>query len=154
MSLGIWDLLVKRAAAPPTDYNDLCTAVARDRLAYNQPDTKKDTRHVNTATDTADIPATDKTRAAARPASDLPDHGTLHFLNDKEGKPYSPTNHPFREGSNRAGRFAHYTDGVTVAGLLKAGLTRRQIHDHIDAGLVELRVDPANAPAPQEQPAA
>jgi hypothetical protein len=98
--------------------------------------------------------AEQKTRAAGRPASDLPEHATLHFLDDKEGKPFGPSNHPFREGSNRAGRFAHYTDGITVGELLKAGLTRRQIHDHIDAGLVRLEVGPAPEPVAPEPAAA
>ena len=111
-------------------------------------------------------PAPEKAEGAAAPAAakggprgpkGVAHDSTIHFLQDKSGKPYNVTdNNPKKNGSAGHARFALYHEGMTVGEALAAGVWSADITWDIDHGFIRVEgaMPSASAPAAEHAEAA
>lgn len=128
----IWGLIEQAAAQPPSDPNLIFQLVADDRKAMSKESTMEDANK-KAATTEANAKAA---KPAKEPKAPKPpkygDNDVIKLMSDAEGKQYGKDHNPKRTGSASAIRFANYTDGMTVAELLKMGDTQAKVFGDLD----------------------
>lgn len=64
---------------------------------------------------------------------------TIHFCNDKDGKPYSAEeNNPKNRGSGAREKFSLYREGMTVAQAVDGGIKTRDLDYDLSKGFIRL----------------
>lgn len=175
-----WDALRLAAAPPPSDYDDLCAMVARNRQRLRKvrmsveeagaavetevkAARKRGPRKAAAVQPAAVQPADgervdgevtaigEKPRRVVRaPRAPMPDSTVLHYSNDTEGVPWSREHMPCRPGTARSERFEKFVEGMTVGELHAQGIPHALIHTYVDRGWIH----PENHAAGRENPSA
>lgn len=78
-----------------------------------------------------------ETTVAGRTAFRMDDQGVINFGVDAEGNAYSAENSP-KKGDATKERWSVYSNGITVAEALEAGLTRSNIRRDRRAGYITI----------------
>lgn len=130
----IFRALERAALAPPQDPQVICSIVAQDRRTGTMAK-KKETAPAPTAVVTPGPAAVVAAEATPRPVVTRGPKGVsadavIRMCVDTHGKHYGPDNNPKKPGSKTHGRFALYTDGMTIAQALEAGIpTSDMVYD-------------------------
>ena len=95
-------------------------------MARKAADTETETETVTTTTETA-----------KREVVRIGENDILHFGVDKDGTAYSAENSP-KKGEGTKERWSKYTDGMTLAEALAAGLTRSNVRKDRRAGFITI----------------
>lgn len=151
----LWDSLVRVAKAPPDNYIELLKVVKEDRRATLKATNRMRAwsaavappgRPQTSVEDDDDMSDEKKRRDPFR----MSDQGTISFGKDETGKSYGPDNNPKR-GENTTSKFSTYTEGMTVAEAMEAGLTRSDIRRDRRKGFIVITNPPeAEKPAAAE----
>lgn len=151
----LFDALVARASRPPSDPQQICDIVSRDRRTGTDMAKKKsDAPEAPTVVKTA--VASEKTAGGlnlTRGPKGVPLDAVIHLMADTKGVQYGPDNNPKKPGSKTHGRFACYSHGMTIQQAIDAGIQTGDLTYDRDHGFVQFHggsVAPASAPAPVE----
>lgn len=149
----IWQTMVSRAVAPPSDPGAVLRQVADDRRAtrvsgvqYHVKIEDMDMTEAQVEEKAVKAKKEKKEKAPkaekpVRPINTLAKHAptsVVTFGNDPEGNPYGAENNPKRPGSAAHARFNLYVAGKTVAETLAAGVTRPDINWDTKQGFIIL----------------
>jgi hypothetical protein len=145
----IWDALAKAAKTIPDNLVELLRVVKEDRRAtLKEPNRMRSWSAMVVVPDRALLEEEDEDMAdgekARREPFRMSDAGVISFGVDEKGQKYGPENNPKR-GENTTSKFSTYTEGMTVAEAMAAGLTRSDIRRDRRKGFIVITNPPEEA---------
>ena len=148
----IFEALLARASRPPSDPQQTCDIVSRDRRLGTMAKKKEDAPKPPAGT--VRVAPTPKDGDAVSPVGvrgpkGVPLDAVIHMGHNKDGVPFGPDNNPKKPGSKTHGRFALYVQDMTIEQAIAAGIPTADLVYDRDHGFIKFHGGtPAGSAAP------